>query len=100
MRITATIRTWTGKGWGIANAYPDRRFFVHVSQAVSEEVQLALALNTKITFEEGAPRNAGELPAALQIELAPITVKQIQPVVNTAAPVDPSLAKGEKGGVR
>jgi hypothetical protein len=94
MRITGTIRKWTGKGWGIANSYPDRRFFVHVSNAVSEDVQLALALDLKITFEEGPPRNPGELPVALQIELAPI-VHKVVPVAPEPLPID-----GEKGGAQ
>jgi hypothetical protein len=100
MRITGTIRKWTGKGWGLANSYPDRRWFVHVSQAVNEETQLALGLGVRISFEEGAPRSAVDLPAALNIELAPIPVKQAQSVekADASAPVDPSLASGEKGG--
>ena len=87
MRITGTIRKWTSKGWGLANVYPDRRFFVHVSNAASQDVQLALGLNVRISFDEGAPRNPGDLPAALNIELAPIPPRVDQ--ISTTVPVTP-----------
>ena len=74
----ATIRKWTSEGWGVANAphYSSapgeipKRYFVHVSRVVSEEVVGKLGLGVKILFIEGAPRHKGELPVALEIEIA------------------------------
>lgn len=99
MRITGTIRKWTDKGWGLANSYPDRRWFVHVSRAVNEETQLALGLGVRITFEEGAARSAADLPAALNIELAPLPAKKIQSEPSVA-PTEPKPVDDGKGGVR
>ncbi len=75
-RLAGTIRRWTTKGWGIANSYAPgstepTRWFIHANHAVTDEIENALGLNVRITFEEGPPRNPGELPTALKIELAP-----------------------------
>lgn len=98
MKVIATIRRWTDRGWGIANAYPNARYFVHVNHAVSEEVQLALGSGVRIAFEVGEPRNSGELPAALQIELASPVKSAVAPTNTSPAPVEPKPTQSGDGG--
>jgi hypothetical protein len=78
MKTEATIRQWvSAKYWGIANeritaGVTPRRFFVHGSKALTPEVAEQLGVGVRILFVEGAPRQSGELAAALEIELAPV----------------------------
>ena len=78
MKTQGTIRRWTGT-WGIANVYRDgasgpERFFVHRSRLVN--ALDVLDFDIRISFTEGAPRRPGELPQALEIEIAP-SIKKI-----------------------
>ena len=74
-----TIRKWVPAGaWGIVNSYPEgsqepQRFFVHISRVISPDALLGLGV--RIRFVVGPPRNPGELPAALEIEIAPSSAK-------------------------
>jgi hypothetical protein len=70
-RKTATLRRWYGT-WGVAhelsssgpNTLP-RKYFVH--QANLQDKTAVLALGVCVSFTEGDPRTAGELPQALDI---------------------------------
>jgi hypothetical protein len=74
MKMTGTIRKWVVPGcWGIVNSYSNggnapERFFVHIKNA-QEGRQLDAGV--RITFEPGPVRRKGDLPTALNIELAP-----------------------------
>jgi hypothetical protein len=89
MRIVGRITKWVGeRGWGVANSYSrsanaPERFFVHISNVVNADIQLTVG--TRITFEAGPPRQAGEMPVALMIELAP------PPRYQQNAPVAPDV---------
>jgi hypothetical protein len=73
---SGTIRKWSNS-WGIANSYCEnsdfpQKYFVHLSKRVSPDIELGLGV--KIVFVPGSPRKPGDLPAALEIELAPVVV--------------------------
>lgn len=108
MRFTGTIRKWTDKGWGIVNSYQGAegtptRFFVHLQNA-KQEIRDVLALGIRITFDVGEPRNPGELPTALNIDLAPSTPTQSETQTAKAVPAistDKATSKptsGEESG--
>lgn len=72
-RKLSTIRKWYGS-WGIAHTFvspntPPQKFFIHINNRKSPET--VLAIGVRISFVEGEPRTAGELPQALDIDLAP-----------------------------
>ena len=81
MRMTGIIRKWVVPGcWGIVNSYSNggnapERFFVHIKNAQAE---IKLDVGIRITFEAGPVRRTGDLPIALNIELAPMQPSSAQ----------------------
>ena len=73
-RMTGTIRKWVVPGnWGICNSYSNggnvlEKYFVHIKNA---QPGIKLDAGIRITFEPGPVRQQGDLPTALNIELAP-----------------------------
>lgn len=72
-RRTATLRRWYST-WGIAHELsssspntPPRKYFVH--KANLRDKATTLALGVCISFTEGEPRTANELPQALDVEV-------------------------------
>jgi hypothetical protein len=83
-RKVATIRKWYGT-WGIAHSFvspsiPPNKFFIHINNLNSPHT--VLGLGVEISFVEGEPRAAKELPVALEIEAVPAAL--VKPAVQTA----------------
>ena len=79
-RKTATLRRWYGT-WGVAHELsssspntPPRKYFIH--QANLRDKTTALTLGMCISFVQGEPRTAGELPQAMEIEVVTTAVRQ------------------------
>jgi hypothetical protein len=80
-RKRAIIRKWY-ESWGIAHAFvspsiPPDKFFIHTNNLKLKGT--ALGLGVEITFVEGAPRTAKELPVALEIEVVPVPAAGVTP---------------------
>ena len=80
-RKTATLRRWYDNTWSIAYetssstaTAPPRKYFVH--RANLRDKTAALAPSVCISFVQGEPRTAGELPQALEIEVVTTAVRQ------------------------
>ena len=84
-RLLGTIRrAMPERGFAIANVYTGTstqpiKYFVHISNFVQEsDANAVLACGVRISFVPGAPRSKGELPVALQIEIAPVADKAVR----------------------
>jgi len=90
-RKEATIRKWY-QTWGIAHSFvsptiPPLKFFIHTNNLRAPAV---LGLGVVISFVEGQPRTAKELPVALDID---VVVQPIAGPVVKATEAKPVVAK-------
>lgn len=86
MKMTGVIRKWVVPGsWGIVNSYSNggnapERFFVHIKNT---QAGVQLDAGVRITFEPGPVRRKGDLPTALNIEIAPAQTFSAPAVTST-----------------